>query len=634
LSNQKIPDTDITKEEQIAYIDAINAKVWLMRGSGYEPDFDPMKAVENIRELSSIIGYEDGLARSTLSLGMGYYIIEHNIPLALEYITKALALFRKADNKKWIANGLLTHAIIQNTAGSKEEALYHALRGIPFYDDEKEWDSDAVMGFYVTGTIYKDLGKLEEAERYYLRGTPIQTPQSDMWKGRIYSALSGIYTMQEKYEPAIENADRGLKLLRESNNTIAESRALTEIALIYKKQKKYPEALDYFFQGLGIREKLPMRQFEMVSLIEIGSLYCETGEDTKAIEYLRRAETIATEIKHEPQLAKICRDLGNAYKKLSNHKQALDYYEKFMQVRMKLNNEETERKIADAQTSALKEKEEEIERLRNVELKHAYEIISKKNKEVTDSINYAKRIQQSILPPDSLLHQYLDNYFLLFKPKDIVSGDFYWALHKTVTGPDRQERELFYVAVADSTGHGVPGAFMSLLNITFLNEAVNEKNITEPNAIFDHVRKRLIETISGDGGQDGMDGILVCVDCASGKISYASANNAPVLINGSGITHLPADKMPVGKGERTEGFKLYSADTKKGDMLYLYTDGYADQFGGPKGKKFKYRQLDELLQSNHQLPLKEQSGILNQTFENWKGRLEQIDDVCIIGIRL
>jgi serine phosphatase RsbU (regulator of sigma subunit) len=634
LANTQAGDKHITREEQIAYIDSINEKVWKQRGSGYEPDFDPMKAVEETRALSEEIGYDYGKARSVLSYGMGHYVMKHNVPLALQNINEALALFRKADNKRWIANSMLTYSIIINTAGNKEEALYHALRGIAFYEDEKTADADAVMAYYITGTVYKDLGKLEDAERYFITGARIVTDGTDMWKGRIYAALSSLYTSQEKYDQAIGYVLKSLDELKGGKNEIAESRTYTELAQIYKKQKKYKESLDYFLRGLRIREQLPMRQFEMISLVEISLFHIELGEEEQAIGYLKRAEIIAMEINHDPQLARICKELGDIYKHQEDHKQALEYYEKFMRIRTELSRQETEKKIADAQTTVVKEKEEEIERLRNVELKHAYEIISERNKEVTDSINYARRIQHSILPTNALLKQHLADYFLLFKPKDIVSGDFYWALHKTAVGNDGQERELFYVAVADSTGHGVPGAFMSLLNSTFLNEAVSERNIFGPDAILDHVRKRLIETISRDGGQDGMDGILLCIDCKTKKITYASANNAPVLIHNKEIRHLPADKMPVGKGEKMDCFGLYTIEAKEGDMLYLYTDGYADQFGGPKGKKFKYRQLDELLLTNHQLPLQEQAHQLDETFENWRGTLEQVDDVCIIGIRL
>jgi serine phosphatase RsbU (regulator of sigma subunit) len=254
-------------------------------------------------------------------------------------------------------------------------------------------------------------------------------------------------------------------------------------------------------------------------------------------------------------------------------------------------------------------------------------IIEEHQKETIDSINYAKRIQYALLANDDLLKQNLRQHFVLFKPKDIVSGDFYWAT---------KHEEKFYLAVCDSTGHGVPGAFMSLLNMGFLSEAIKEKNITKPNEILDYVRKRLIESIGNDGQQDGMDAILICIEAHESDkiITYAAANNKPVVVSDNSVIEHIADKMPVGKGEKSDSFTLFQLNAKTGDMLYLYTDGFADQFGGPKGKKFKYKQLNELLLNVRNNSTNEQKLELISVFENWKGELEQVDDVLLVGIRI
>jgi serine phosphatase RsbU (regulator of sigma subunit) len=174
---------------------------------------------------------------------------------------------------------------------------------------------------------------------------------------------------------------------------------------------------------------------------------------------------------------------------------------------------------------------------------------------------------------------------------------------------------------------------MSLLNINFLNEAVLEKNITQPNKILNHVRNRLIENISQDGGQDGMDAILICLDRSTNAITYSAANNAPILIRDNKFLELEKDKMPVGKGEKNTSFTLFDLDIKKGDSLYLFTDGYADQFGGMQAKKFKNRNLNEYLAKICELTNQKQLEALNTTYENWKGDLDQVDDICIIGIK-
>ncbi|MDP1801590.1 MAG: SpoIIE family protein phosphatase [Bacteroidota bacterium] len=271
---------------------------------------------------------------------------------------------------------------------------------------------------------------------------------------------------------------------------------------------------------------------------------------------------------------------------------------------------------------------------RTAEVMKQKDVIEEKQREIVDSIHYARRIQATILPGDGYLAKNLPDFFVLFKPQSIVSGDFYWATRTLKKDGDKVLSEKFYLAVCDSTGHGVPGAFMSILNISFLNEAINEKQIEEPHEILNHVRKRLIKNLSHEGGQDGMDGAVICFDKTKNTITYASAHNAPIMVRDKNIIEFKADKMPIGKGIKTEPFTLHEIDFKKGDTLYFYTDGYADQFGGPKGKKFKYKTLNALLQENSDLPLNKQSEILLNTFNEWKGELEQIDDVCVFAIKV
>ncbi len=268
----------------------------------------------------------------------------------------------------------------------------------------------------------------------------------------------------------------------------------------------------------------------------------------------------------------------------------------------------------------------------NKEITQQKIIIEEKQKAIVDSINYAKRIQYTLLAHADLLNENLNAHFVLFKPKDIVSGDFYWAT--SVSSSKKAEGNKFYLAVCDSTGHGVPGAFMSLLNIGFLSEAINEKGIYKPNEIFNYVRQKLIASISKEEQKDGFDGTLICFDKSNNTITYSSANNRVLLFNDGLLKELPYDKMPVGQGEKQDSFSSYQVHYKKGDILYLLTDGYSDQFGGPAGKKFKYKQFSNTLNEIASLPLNQQKEKLESSFHTWKGELEQVDDVCVIGIRL
>lgn len=257
------------------------------------------------------------------------------------------------------------------------------------------------------------------------------------------------------------------------------------------------------------------------------------------------------------------------------------------------------------------------------------DIIEEKQKEILDSINYAKRIQFSLLASEYLLSQNLQEHFVLFKPKDVVSGDFYWA-----TPTD----EGFIYITADCTGHGVPGAFMSLLNISKLSQAINENKMTRPDIILNNIRTEIIKALNTEGSEeskDGMDAVLCKLDIKNMKLQYAAANNPFYIIRNNELLTCKADKMPVGKGhDDSISFTYNEIALQKGDIVYTFTDGYADQFGGPKGKKFKYKQLEDVLMAICTLPMKEQSTILNQKFEDWKGQLDQVDDVLIIGTKI
>ncbi|MES2287917.1 MAG: two-component regulator propeller domain-containing protein [Bacteroidota bacterium] len=274
---------------------------------------------------------------------------------------------------------------------------------------------------------------------------------------------------------------------------------------------------------------------------------------------------------------------------------------------------------------------------RTVELKGANIKLSEAIHAITDSLNYAQRIQQSFLTSKSILQQTLKEYFIIYKPRDIVSGDFYW----TFELPDRT-----LIACADSTGHGIPGAFMSLIGISLLNEISHSKNITEPALILDELRRIIICALNpkqlDSGGKDGMDIALISIfknsESEDVKIHFSGANNALYVISGrndmTSFMEFKSDKQPVGFYSNMKPFSQQEIIAKKGDIIYMGTDGYADQFGGAKGKKFMSKQLKSILSSIYTLPMEEQEKILNREFLGWKGDLEQVDDVTVIAIKI
>jgi serine phosphatase RsbU (regulator of sigma subunit) len=294
-------------------------------------------------------------------------------------------------------------------------------------------------------------------------------------------------------------------------------------------------------------------------------------------------------------------------------------------IKMRDNLAENERGLE----QKVKERTEEVVRQKEeIETKNGQlEILYK---QVTDSILYAKRIQDAILPPDSLIKELVPNCFVLFKPKDIVSGDFYWF--------DRKD-ELVYFAAVDCTGHGVPGAFMSLVGHNILKDIVNNTDIKKPGEMLNKMRDGVVKTLHADtdekSAKDGMDMTLCAINYKTLELQYAAAYNALYIVRGGDLMEYPANKFPIGKfvGEHRD-FDNQTVQLKKGDTVYCFSDGYADQFGGPKGKKFMVGNFRKLLTEVSKSEIQDQKYILDKSLTDWQGSHEQVDDILLIGVRV
>jgi serine phosphatase RsbU (regulator of sigma subunit) len=252
------------------------------------------------------------------------------------------------------------------------------------------------------------------------------------------------------------------------------------------------------------------------------------------------------------------------------------------------------------------------------------QIVEEKNKEITDSIQYAKRIQSAILPSNKVVKEYLQNSFIIYLPKDIVAGDFYWM--ETVGN-----KVLF--AAADCTGHGVPGAMVSVVCNNGLNRSVREHGLTDPGKILDKTREIVIEEFekSEEEVKDGMDIALCCLE--GNKLLYAGANNPLWIIRNKEIIETKATKQPIGKFENPSPYHTHEFNLEEGDIIYLFSDGFVDQFGGEKGKKLKTRAFRELLLSVQTKSMQEQKDLIVNAFNQWKEGHDQVDDVCVIGVK-
>ncbi len=308
------------------------------------------------------------------------------------------------------------------------------------------------------------------------------------------------------------------------------------------------------------------------------------------------------------------------------------YRLKIRQIR--LEKEHLEDKVL-VRTQEITEKNEELKQqqqeilTQTESLENANEIITKKNKDIVDSINYASRIQHALLPSKKLLSKNLLSYFILYKPKDIVSGDFYYF---------KKINQYIIVAAADCTGHGVPGGFVSMLGISFLNEIVVKKEVVSAAQILEELRIQVKTSLNQEGAEvtnsDGMDIALCVVDTETNELQFSGANNPLIIIRNNELINIKGTRNPIGIYIKEKDFKNEKIQLQKDDIIYLFSDGYADQFGGDRYKKFSIRRLKDLLLSIHKKTIDDQKIALNETIENWKGEEEQIDDILIMGIRM
>ena len=564
-------------------------------------------------------------------IGYSLYVQDKTMK-ALEFFLKALKIYQDLDSKTRISKCYSFIGLIYFKQSNYPQTLNYYFKALKIEEDLGNKPGIALC-FNNIGLVYDKQSNLPKALEYNIKAQKINEELGNKI-GVANSLLNSgaIYDKQSKKEKALSNYLKALKIYEEEEESEQDiSLCLTCIGILYFDQSNYALALDYYTKALKINEALGNKKEMSLSFLNIGSLYNKTGKYKLAENSYNRAKQLSIETDYLDNLRLSYEGLSRVYANTGNYKSAYENHLEFKTLTDSIFNVENSRQLSDIKTNyevAKKETElkakadaillvsneekkrqqfiiyaiitvlmivilfsfflykrfrltnqqKQIIELKNQETEAQKAIIEEHQKETIDSINYAKRIQYALLANKELLAKHLPQHFVLFKPKDIVSGDFYWAA---------EHNNKFYLAVCDSTGHGVPGAFMSLLNIGFLNEAIKEQDISQPHEVLNFVRKRLIESIGNDGQQDGMDAILICIDVLPGKrkfeaVSYSAANNTPVLIRNNQVIELSKDKMPVGKGEKTEGFSKYEIHLQENDNLYLYTDGYADQFGGAK----------------------------------------------------
>ncbi len=587
-----------------------------------------------------------------------------------EYGKMNLELARKIGFKRGEAMALCGLGEFHNARGTYGMALENFIPASKIYEQLKDFKKASSTSNSI-GNTYLGLNNTDKALEFYkLSYEQAETANSKLAKATAAVGIANIYMKQGKLAEAIEELMFSKTVYENSNKDVYSAFVYVNLAEAYCEMKEYDSATSYARRSLPILERENSRYG--ISLVNMTLGNIDFGKDklNSALNYYFKTLQISEEDKAIDNQKNVCLQIFKLFEKKNNPAQGLGYFKKYNSLKDSIYNGESRNTLYELQTkydSDAKEKQNKLlqqdkmiakkslqnsrilsyfiagililvavftyvsfknlkkQKHMNVVLQQQKELVEQSRKEILDSIMYAKRIQSTILAHRDFINDHLSHNFVYFKPKDIVSGDFYWAYKKN---------NLFYLAVCDSTGHGVPGAFMSLLSISFLNEAIGEKNILKPNEVFNYVRQKLIDAISKEGQKDGFDGVLLCVNKDTQEITYSAANNRPVIVTNNVLQELESDRMPVGYGEKKDEFKLHSIKLKKDDTLYLFTDGYADQFGGPKGKKLMYKKLHEFLVNISNQSFESQTEALGSNFESWKGNLEQVDDVCVIGLRV
>lgn len=634
--------------------------------------------LEEATKLANELNVKKWLAECSYTKGL-YEYGKGNFSVAKKNYQEALKLFEQDKNQTRAATMIYNIGVLEVYTGNYAKANEHFFNTLRIYEslDKKDLISNC---YSAIGNVYGRQGNSAKEEEFHKKSLKLRLELGDSFGvAASYINIGNVYGRRKMNDTALYYYFKGLKLGEELKNQKWILNALGNIGSIYAAQEKYDEALKYFSKGLFIVENIGDKKSLCTFLNTIGDCYLSQNKLPIAKDYFERAIKVAEQTGNKEEMKTAYLHMSDLSDKMGDFKQAYDYHKLYSNVKDSLFNEKNSSQMNEMQAKYDSEKQEqqivllnkdkEIQTANfkqqqiitwaigaglfivvilaffifrqfkekqkaNIALQSAYIEIEVKNKDITDSINYAKRIQAAILPAVEDLQKQLSDSFIIYQPKDIVSGDFYWFAEKG---------NQLIVAIADCTGHGVPGAFMSMVGNDILTQIVIEKGITKPNFILTNlhegVKKSLKQDSNASNTKDGMDIAIVSFDKTNySNVEYAGALRPLWLIknNSKEIVEYKADKHSIGGAYTSDarGFTNHELKLSKGDSFYLSTDGYADQFGGEQGKKMMTKNMKELLIRIQGKTMTEQKVILENNFQSWKASREQVDDVLVFGVRI
>jgi serine phosphatase RsbU (regulator of sigma subunit) len=616
---------------------------------------------------------------------------EKVISLTKERLKSANNIEHKRLLKSYLSRGLNNVGLVKMNRGDHAAAIINFRECLLINEELKDsvGKSNALGNI---GLIYSASKEYDKAVEYCEQSMELDILlHDDHGVAANLNNLGIIYLDTRNFTKSLEYHRRSLEIRERIGDSLGVAYSLINVALALKNLKNHDAALRYNLRALPIVEQFNDKQALAGVCNNIGDLLEMQGQYPQALEYYQRAYKLAHEVNSLKEIKMSSFHLQRIYSKTGKLQLALDMMNEYIVIKDSLESEENARTIIQHEFKYEYEKQAAADSIQNIErqkvqdarfaeqdarakqqrtiqialtvgvllligfsfftyqrfriIRKQKEVIeeqkkvvekthlelAEKNKEIVDSITYAKRIQQAILPDSNYFSNLFPKHFVLYKPKDIVAGDFYWVA---------SSRNTVYAAAADCTGHGVPGALVSMVCNSALNRAVKEFNISEPGEILNKTRELVIQEFAKTSTEvkDGMDISLMALTRVGtdGQLSlqWAGANNPLWIIRNGEVLETKPDKQPIGAYSKPQPFTTHSINIQKEDVIYLMTDGYQDQFGGPNGKKFKASNLKTLLININDKPLQDQKQTLEETVVTWQNNTEQIDDICIIGIKV
>ncbi len=613
-----------------------------------------------------------GVAISRHNLGNTHRVIG-NYQTALEQYQKSLSLSDSINFIRLIAANNreigVVYESLSRTLLSVEENRANYKRALSFHENALK----AYQALEDRQAIAQSLNNI--ANTYsHLATTQFVEQYGEFWEDSLYQISSNVIT--STFGKTFENYKLALEIFEELDETNEIIKININLGAHYIYVRNWGDVTQHLNKALRLARETNNQYDIALTLYYFGEYFYRTGNLQNAEKNLQQSLLIAEELGTKDLKRHVNQKLARVYEKAGNLSEALKHTKIYNHIKDEIFSEQSQKIITEMQTKYETEKKEQEIKLLNNEralnhsiiqrqrltlaitigglvvilafavllinmirqkqranriLEEKNELISNQKQEITDSIRYASRIQNAILPSANLLNESLKEHFVLFIPRDIVSGDFYWFT--------KQQNKMIIVA-ADCTGHGVPGAFMSMLGVSFLYEIVNKEGVMQParilNMLRDFIKLTLSQTGKKDEQKDGMDISLCMLDHDNMKLEWAGAYNPLVLIRNKEIIEYKADKMPVAIHITDhKNFTNHKIDLQPNDVFYMYSDGFPDQFGGDQGRKFMSKRFKQLLLDIHEKPMSEQKEILRNEHIQWRGdNYDQIDDIVVFGVKV